>query len=229
MKIFKLLFSILVIVLVFMIYNTTKDEKIYYVVLGDYMSLSDNVNYTNLLRNDFKNQNKLEEYNNFFVKKDYRINDLIYIIQENERIKGKNIKNLLIKADLVTLSIGNNDLIYKFGFNPSSKIDLIKYVDEMMVDMDKLLSEIRINCKEKIILLSFYCPQVYKNNLLYNEIIEYANKKLRKLSTNYNINFIDIHSIIKQNNNYQDENLYSNKDINISIYNKVNKIAKNKK
>lgn len=226
MKKFKVLFYILVVASIFIIYNVTKDNKVYYVALGDYLSLSDDVNYTNLLRNKYEKQKKLQEYNNFFIQKDYRINDMIYIIQENTRIKGKNIKNLLIKADLVTLSIGNNDLIYKFSFNSASKSDLIKYVDEMMIDMDKLLSELRTNCKEKIVILSFYCPNFYKNNPLYNEIVVYANKKLKKLSTTYQIDLIDIHSIINQNSNFQDETLYKNKDINVDIYNQINKIAK---
>ena len=41
----------------------------------------------------------------------------IYIIEDNVEIDGNNqtIKNALIKSDLITLSIGNNDLISRLS------------------------------------------------------------------------------------------------------------------
>ncbi len=225
MKIFKLFFAIFIIIIIFCIYNTTKDTKLYYGVIGDYISSRSN-GFQSMLRNKIKKDKKLENYNNDFVEDDYHINDLIYILKNNNEKNGKTIKNILIKADILTLSIGMNDLIYKLNLLDGSvdKKDLELYVDQMMIDIDELLNIIRINCKEKIIIIGYYLPGNYNNE--YSEIIDYANKKLLRLTKLYNMEYVDISVFNKEDKYLNSNNIYINKLGHKYIYNKLKNIVK---
>ena len=123
------------------------------------------------------------------------------MIEENEKVsinnKEKTVKNALIKADLLTLSIGMNDFIYKMSIDENNNLnDLYSYVDEVMLDLDKLLSIIRTYCKEDIIITNYYVPVnlINENN---KKMIEYANKSLMEIVKQYNINYIDISNYSK--------------------------------
>ena len=225
MKIFKLFFAISIIIIIFCIYNITKDTKLYYGVIGDYISSRSN-GFQSMLRNKIKKDKKLENYNNDFVEDDYHINDLIYILKNNNEKNGKTIKNILIKADILTLSIGMNDLIYKLNLLDGSvdKKDLELYVDQMMIDIDELLNMIRINCKEKIIIIGYYLPGNYNND--YSEIIDYANKKLLRLTKLYNMEYVDISVFNKEDKYLNSNNIYINKLGHKYIYNKLKNIVK---
>ena len=75
--------------------------------------------------------------------------------------KKKSIKNALIKADLVTLSIGMNDFLYKMNLDVEefSMEELYDYVDEMSEDTDTLLRLLREYCKEDIMMTNYYVPR----------------------------------------------------------------------
>ena len=73
----------------------------------------------------------------------WRTIDLIDYIEENKEIvvegKKKTIKNALIKADLVTLSIGSNDVVSKLLLkNNYTKEELYNYLDEYLKDIQKI-------------------------------------------------------------------------------------------
>ena len=57
------------------------------------------------------------------------------MIDNNEKViidkKEKTIKNALIKADLLTLSIGMNDFIYKMGIDKQNNINELLKVQRL--------------------------------------------------------------------------------------------------
>ena len=116
MKWKALIFLALTFLIVFIIYLTTLDRKVYYLNLGDEIAGGDS-NYGEWIKDYFKSKGKLEKYVSEFIEEDYRTTDLIHAIEDNRKVysNGMNItlKNALIKADLVTLSIGSNDIYYK--------------------------------------------------------------------------------------------------------------------
>jgi hypothetical protein len=116
-----------------------------------------------------------------FNEVDYRTTDLLRDIKENKSIiinnKKQTIKNALIKADLITLSIGYNDLLYKISIENNDKNELLNHVDGVMEDIDELLNYIKEYCKEDIIVLGYYVPNLHKKNEIINEYIKYANDK----------------------------------------------------
>lgn len=210
MKIKTLLVFIIMVVTVFLIYTFTKDNKIYYVDLG---INTNNKSYSYYLKEDIKKKNKLEKYINYFNKEDYRTTDLIRNINDNIKIKDKTIQNVLIKADLITVSIGKNDIYYKLGY---TNIDeMYNYVDSILNDIDNLLKLLRKYSKEEIYMIGYY------NNysITYQELFDYTNKRVEDLCKTYNINFIDISNL---NNDDFNKNIL-NESGNKFIYNKIKK------
>lgn len=172
--------SILVIASTFLIYIAKLDRKVYY------LNLSINDNYSDYVNK--KLSTKLERYVSGYTNKDYRTTDLLNDIINNKRIKEKNknisIKNALIKADLITLRIGDNDIKYKIltGYD-----DLYDYADSMINDLEKLIKIIREYSKENIIFIGLKNTFGYQ----YTEIIHYINEKIKEICEENKVNFVN--------------------------------------
>lgn len=191
----KILFALVIFVIVFLIYSFNINKKVYYLSLGDYLSYGINNNkivnntYSNNLREYYKDN--LENYVNYSVLDDYRVMDLYNDITSNKKIKFENkeynIQNLLIKANLITISIGMNDLLYKIEYSNN----IYDYTDELLNDIEKLLVLIRKYNKDKIYVLGFY-------NIIDDlELINYANLKLNKICNQNKVVYVDISNLDK--------------------------------
>ncbi|MBE6139374.1 MAG: SGNH/GDSL hydrolase family protein [Firmicutes bacterium] len=219
----KIIFTILVVLITFLIYFFNRSEKIYYVSLGDYLSYGINnfKNVNNSYSNNIKEYHKqnLDKYVNYSSYDDYRVMDLINDINYNKTViyedKEYKLQNLLIKANLITISIGMNDLIYKSNYDT----DLYEYTDDLLKDIESLLILIRKYNKDEIYFLSFY-------NVIGNEnLIEYANKRLEIICNKNKIKLVDISLL----NNYIIDKLYPTNDGYMYITNKILYFTKQKK
>lgn len=192
----KIIFSIIIFVIVFLIYYFNINKKTYYVSLGDFLSYG--VNNLSKVENSYSDNIKehykknLSNYVNYSLYDDYRVMDLINDINYNREITYNNkqytVQKLLIKANLMTISIGMNDLIYKKQLDNDSIYD---YSDNLLKDIEKLLILIRKYNKDKIYFLSFY-------NIIDNEdLIEYCNKKIEKICIDNKISYVDISELNK--------------------------------
>ena len=201
------------------IFFITRDKKIYYLSLGDYLASGKTFNktvnksYGDYVKEYLSDKEVLEFYTKDFTNNNYRSIDLLNDINNNKEINinGKKItiKNALIKADLVTVSIGMNDLFYKLniqtGLDLNEYGDIYSYIDEVMYDIDKLLYVLRKSCKEEIMVLGFYNPFTnYSSNLSLSiePIIEYSNGKMKNLVNKYDMTYIDIHDSFLANDDY---------------------------
>lgn len=211
----KILVSGIVVLLIFVIYLTTIDKKVYYLTLGDELSLSTDevVSYSDKVVRCLNNNEKLEIFVNDFSKDNYYIKDVISDINENKRINHENkkisIKNALIKADLLTISIGMNDIISKINIknlNLSNNYSfLYNDIDEIVNDIDEMLKLVRSYCKEDIILLGLYYPFNLQNQELVN-IFLYGNNKFKEVADKYNVRYIDIYNIFLEDDKYLSKN-----------------------
>lgn len=187
----KLLFLFLVILITFLIYYLNKSDKIYYFSI-------DNYGYSKNIEKSLKNKLKNSV---IYKKEDYRVMDLINDINSNKEFIYNNkiytMDNLLVKANYITISMGMDDLIYRKEVN-------YDYIDELLLDIDILLKTIRKYNKDKIYFLGLYKTE----NL--TEVLEYANKKIKKICINNRINYVDISKIIEINNK---NNLYISNEI----------------
>lgn len=202
----KIIFIIILFLSCYIIYDLTTDSKVNYLTLGDSLSLGVNVygvkqyGYSDYLKDYLKDEDKLKSYNYSFVEKDYRITDLLRIIRYNEIKKenGKNvsINQLLKKADVITLSIGMNELYYKLNINNEN---IYNYMNELLYDMEELLKHIdRFNHK-KVFVLGYYNVGVEQ------EYINYINSKLKNIVINQGFEFVDLSNIFDNNPIYFDK------------------------
>ena len=196
----KILILGIIILSIFIIYLTTIDKKVYFLSLGDEIALGFTkegyyeLNYNDYIKEYLENKNKLEIYINDFTTQGYRITDIINDINKNKELEetNKTIKNTLIKADLVTLSIGTNDIISQIEREYKlTKIDynrIYKNIKQITEDLDKLLKLLREYCKEDIILVGI---NITTEDEKINEIINYANETFEQISNKYNITYIN--------------------------------------
>lgn len=203
---FKTFISLIIIVLaIFIIYIFTRDNKIYYINFMD-TNIEDKM-YMDYLKEEIEAKGKLEYYDSYYTR-DYRTTDFIRDINDNIKINNKNIQNLLIKADVITIMIGNNELHYKI--KQTEMIELYDYSDSLLNDIENLFKLIRKYCKEKIFFIGFYNDDSEE----YDELYSYINLKLEDLCNEYNIVFIDSNNVFDNNQNI---NIYKKISKNVSI------------
>ena len=164
----KIIVLVMLFLITFLIYLNFIDKKVYYVAMGDGLSLGissygiKDVGYTEYVKNYLEDNNLLEEYVNL-ANETNRITDVINDIESNKKVningKDRTIKNFLIKADVVTLTIGINDLLAHLVATEYVNDDaLYSYVDEVMNEVEKLFKLLREYCKEDIIVIGYYNP-----------------------------------------------------------------------
>ena len=192
MRLKKILFIVLIILAVLLINFLFIDDKIYYLNLNTIDSNDYSIYYKEYLE---KNHN-LEYYNNYYNVKDYRITDLIRMIKDNKEItidgKKQKIENAIIKADIITIWVGMNEIKYKI--NTTDIEELYKYSDTILTDLEELFLLLRKISKEKIIFLNFYNP----GDDIYDEVIDYLNKKINAIAIEYKIDILDVNHIINK-------------------------------
>ena len=126
---YKLIIFLLIILLIFLIYKTNHNNYINYTSLGDGYALginsygNEDYGYSDFIKDELQKESKLNIYTKKFAEKDQSINHLYEKIVTNERINvgkaEKNIKQTLRESDLITMTIGLNDLIYQISITPN--------------------------------------------------------------------------------------------------------------
>ena len=222
----KKIISILILFLsCYFIYNLTIDNELYYLSIGDGIAKGitneGNVsvyNYADSIKDYLTSKNKLKGFNNSFVDKDYRITDLLRIIKYKEEIVVNNdhisINELLKKADIVTISLGMNELYYKILVDNNN---IYSYIEGMLSDMELLLKEVDRYNHKKVIVLGYY--NTTDNN---KDIFNYVNYKLKNIVNKRGFEFVDVDKIVNNNTNYFTNN--TNFYLNNGGYQKISQI-----
>lgn len=217
MKLKTIIYALIIFIVVFLIYLTTLDKKIYYLNLS---IDSETYTYDKLIKKDLEEKDKLERYIDGFLSSTDRVTDLTNYINENKKITindhEQTIKNALIKADLVTVFIGLNDINYKIGY--SSMNELYDYADSFLTDIYDLLEILREYCKEDIIIMGYY--NIYGS--YYDEYFKYINKCVEEYAKELDIKYVSTNDIYDENSS-RDNIMLTNSEHKI-LYEKVNKI-----
>ena len=217
MKLKTIIYALIIFIAVFLIYLTTLDKKIYYLNLS---IDSETYTYDKLIKKDLEEKDKLERYIDGFLSSTDRVTDLTNYINENKKIiindHEQTIKNALIKADLVTVFIGLNDINYKIGY--SSMNELYDYADSFLTDIYDLLEILREYCKEDIIIMGYY--NIYGS--YYDEYFKYINKCVEEYAKELDIKYVSTNDIYDENSS-RDNIMLTNSEHKI-LYEKVNKI-----
>ena len=205
----KIIAVLVIIFLCFIIYQANAKNLIDYMIIGDSITLGINsygnntYGYNDYLKTYLENNDLIHNYNNLFCKSNYKIEELTNDIKNNKNIlykdKTYNIRKTLRESDLLTLSIGMDELVNILDNNDFNYIK--NKLDEITNNMDKLLEQITKFSKANIILIGYYNPSnTYTKDT--DRIFAYLKDKYQNLSKKYNINYIDIYNIIKENKNY---------------------------
>lgn len=185
----KILFVTIIIFLVIIIYIINIDKKELVFKIGDSLSLSINSynisSYDEYVKEYLINEKKYEDYI-IYGKSNYKIGELQRDIKNNIDINDRHIQNILIKADLIILEIGIDDLKNILSNNNNY---IYEYLDGIGRNMEELVKLIRSYCKEKILLVGYYNLNLNNNN---EEYINYINNIYKSISNKYDIYYLDV-------------------------------------
>lgn len=184
----------------YFIYNKTTNNKIYYLTIGDSLSKGTNeygvvsYGYNDYVKDYLDENKRLEEFNKTYTNNDYRIIDVIKALEYNEKKNNYTLNRLIKKADIITISLGMNELYYKLEKGGQN---IYTYIDNMIKNYEKILKYINKFHHEKVFILGYY-------NILgeSNDIFTYANYKLKEICNKYNFIYIDLSNILTNNPNY---------------------------
>lgn len=219
MKVKKIVIYFCIVILTFLIYKFASNDKINYVALGDGLSKGINpygevsFGYSDYLSEYLKEKNKLNDYIVEFANSEYRISDVVNDITINKKVfhddNNINIRSVLRESDLVTISMGFNDLEKLFNVNNigtvlENKSLLEKEIVYIVNNYNDALILIRKYAKADIVVIGFYNPYQYVYTYKYE--IDYYVKKLNSLllktCQKYNIKFVDLYGVFDNKLNY---------------------------
>lgn len=217
----KKIFLILILFLsCYFIYEKTNDKKEYYLTIGDFLSKGVNeygvssYGYSDFVKDYLKENKSLKDYNRTFTDNNYRIIDVLKILEYNEMKDNISLNRLIKQADIITISLGMNEIYYKLE---NSNQNIYTYIDTMINDYNKLLKYINNFHHEKVFVLGYY--NAFSNQ---NDIFNYANYNLKKICDENGVVFIDLTNIFYYNCSYLPKNnIYSP---NIDGYRKISQI-----
>ena len=227
-KRYKLLIIIaLGIILTILINKNTVRNKINLVSIGDGLSLGmteykvAGPSFNDYLKDKLEKKGKINEFNNEFSQYYLTIHELNEYIEDNQLGKYTRtpIKQVIAKADILTISIGLDELVIK---SLNERID--DYIkNDFLLEYKILLSSIREFYDKKIIILGLYSAyQLNKSDVL--EI----NSKLNLLAGNYNCIYYDLFSYSLNNKYLNNNSYYINYEGHKKIANDLIKIIENK-
>lgn len=206
----KVIFVIVLFLSCYVVYNVTEDNRVNYMAIGDGIVFG----YKDLISDYLMDSKKLDNFNDSFVNCDYRITDLInkikyndYVVLDNKRVY---INQVLKEADIITLSIGNNELYYKISLNNEG---IYEYIENMLYDMDILFKEINRYNHRLVFVTGVY--NYFGGN---SDLIDYVNLKIKRMAIEEGFVFIDIDFL---NNRYDFFDETKGIWPNMSGYNKI--------
>ena len=218
----KKVFLILTIFLTcYFIYTKTENNKKNYLVIGD--SLSKGINeygvasygYSDFIKDYLEDKKILKNYNKTYTDVNYKVSDIVKILEYNESKNNISLNRLIKEADIITISLGIDEIYYKINKNNQN---IYTYIDNMISNYNKILNYISKFHHDKVYILGYY--NTTKNNI---DIFNYANYKLEVLTKKYNYTYIDLAKILDNNPTYISQ-INNNYLPNIKGYQKISQI-----
>lgn len=204
----KLIVFIITCILIYIIYaNNSNIKNINYISLGDGYAKGINsygensYGYSDYLKDYYNENNRLNNYYNY-SEDDNKIKDLYNEIIVNRQDNNESIKRSLREANILTISIGLNDLIYKKSIQDNINNRKDKIIENIIIDLDQLLIEIKKYYKKDIYLIGYY--NFYPQNSVERKLLDKLNYKYKKYSKKNNIIYVDNSNMNNKLNLYID-------------------------
>lgn len=237
----KLLILILIILSVILIYYIFKNDKKTYTAVGDFYANGMNsyndyrYGYVKYLRDILEEKDKLKAFSDAYIKNNYSIEKMLNDIKNND-FKTTNgvttsVKQVLREADILTITIGINDLLDRTNIKDIKELeyvpkkDLDKELTTIKKDLNRLILEIKKYSKKDIILVGYYFPNKidYPNSYYISKKFDaiykhIANKNdLKFISSNNTLKYENINEIYPNYKMYKE--LAKQISKNLQIYN----------
>lgn len=234
-KHYKLVILLLIIFTIFLIYKTNHNNYFNYTALGDGYALgitsygNEDYGYSDYIKDELEKERKLNIYTKDFSEKSQAIDHLYETIVTNEKITinkvEKNIKQTLRESDLVTITIGLNDLVYYMAITPNmNEYKLIKIMKDIEKDINKLLKEIKVYYPKEIYIIGY--PEIPIEDYYIKKGIKLLNQIYKDLD---DITYISTEDIINKNDFLYSETIYPSKEAYEKVSKEVLKRLANKK
>lgn len=203
----KLILIIFICAIVtYLIYFFNKCEKVSLVALGDGIASGetaysiDGISYNDYIKEYFSGKKLLKNYNNKYANKMYKLNDLILDIQNvNVNKKNLNIQQIIHKASLITIAIGEDELT-----SVAKSKDLDKeYIDKYLSSFAKLMGLIKEISEAKIIIVGYY-----ENKYLDKTSVIILNSEIANIAKRYEAIFINISDLFYKEDYFLTSNSY---------------------
>lgn len=157
MKIKILVIFFLALILSFIIYNVTLNNRKSILILGDNHLLDSNYKtYDKYLYDDFKDD--VVFFNELFTEEGKTYKDIINDIKNNKYVISKNkniyLNQLISKANIIILNANNSEYFKKCN---KSKSIIKEYNKKVSNDIDSLIRIINKISTSKIIVIGNYC------------------------------------------------------------------------
>lgn len=212
MKKKKLVIFFLAIVIIYLIYKFTYKESYTYLSIGDDLAKGHTPfntygdSYTDYLYDYLKSRKKEYKLNSDFIEEDLRIKDLITKIKNADTSGGKTLTNAIKEANIITLSIGSEELFSKLRSNyelyTTNNKKIFEYIDEMMDNLNELITEMQKIKKNDIYLIGYYNPLINNDEASLESIFNYIDIKLKVIEKEHKIHYISIYEEFKKKSYY---------------------------
>ena len=202
----KLLILILLSSSVILIYNKTNNHNINYTTIGDSLSLGidsygkQDYGYSDYIKDYLLETNKLKTYSKKYTNKAMFINDIKTSLINDEKMSQNVTKNnltmILRDTDILTMSIGIDDLLYKMTLlSDKTNSNLNVIIDEIRNSFNELINEIKQIYRGPIYIIGYY--DIQNSDEFYKQAI----KKLNNIyQENNNVIYISTEEISKNKN-----------------------------
>lgn len=206
----KLILLIIAISSIYFIYQLTNQNNLIYTSIGDSLSLGENsfgattYGYSDYIRDYLEKENLLSAYNKSYTSKTKTITDLYNDLLTEEVVtidrNTYNLKRLLRESQLLTISIGLNDLIFEYNVQkkPITEYEENRIVDKVFENYQNLMIEIKKYYQKDIYVIGYY-----ENNTKYDGLIRKLNSKYKELCKKNEDIFIDT-SFLSNHSSYFD-------------------------
>ena len=201
------LIIIVSVIIAYVIYFSNHEEKINLLVLGDGISSGetsysiDGISYNDYLKEYFESKKLLKNYNNSYSYKNYKISDIINDIKDNKITEQDklNINQLIHKADIITVSFGEEELVKKAVTKDLNK----ETINEFIKDYDTLIYKLKDITEGKIFIIS-----LYENKYLNKSNVIILNSEISNIAIKYNVVFLNINDLLINNDYYLDKKTF---------------------
>lgn len=188
-----------------LIYNTFKDENLYYIALGEIPRDKYRYEYQDYVIDYLKKKHVLKKFNKNFLRESYDTNEFLTLLTEARTsiIDGKKetVTSAISKADIITLALGNNEIekIINSNYKKIDSKETYKEIDKMFERFNLIIEKIRFLTSSPLIIIGYY--NSFNNQGIENLdlVYKYAEEKLMTYSNNEEIYVIKLYEAFEEN------------------------------